>query len=287
MKDTFPTELGSHPDFPESTVAFDSDLGFYHTTPYPTEAALEKFYTKEYRDIRQESPDESYVAFMRHRALVQSSFILEASGKNHFESVLDIGCGCGELLNALQPHSKQLHGFETDHVMASHAITNRSANSIDIRNEHYSSQQHPLECDLITMSHVLEHIPEPAKFLQSLREESLAANGLMFIEVPNDPLYWLQSQIDREQKGLGHLNYFTPDSLASTLNRAGFKTLDIRLCGITLQQHIRRLDRGKVGRFSARVKQRLFPMAGKLPDYTCRREGEDGIYLQALAVASH
>jgi 2-polyprenyl-3-methyl-5-hydroxy-6-metoxy-1,4-benzoquinol methylase len=286
MKLPIQNDLGSHPDFPDSRVALDGDLGFYRTIPYPSEELLERFYTQEYRSIRQESPDENYLKFMRHRAIEQTKYIIETSARQSFQGVMDIGCGCGELLNALQPYSQRLNGFETDRVMSAHATTHRRSPSIEIHNEHYSTLDRPLECDLITMSHVLEHIPEPVEFLKDLRECTLTTDGLMFIEVPNDPLYWLKRQIARKQRGLGHLNYFTPESLASTLSAAGFKTLDTRMCGITLHQHIRRLERGRLGRLSTRVMERLFPTAGKLPDYTLSAPDEDGIYLQTLAIAS-
>ena len=284
MKNTFPSELGSHPDFPESTVAFDSDLGFYHTTPYPTEAALEKFYTQEYREIRQESPDGAYLKFMRHRAMEQSRFIMEASSRRNFDSVMDIGCGCGELLNALQPHSKQLHGFETDRVMAAHAIANRSANSIDIRNEHYSPAKHSLECDLITMSHVLEHIPEPVEFLSMLGRKTLASGGFLFLEVPNEPDFWVDAQVRRGTRGLGHLNYFTRSSLEDLLKKAGFVNPISRECAKSVREHMSTTQPPEsLWQRASRRLRRIIPARPSLPDYKAEGGSEPRIYLQVIA----
>lgn len=277
--------LGPHPDFPDSNVAFDSDLGFYRTFPYPSDESLKRYYTQEYRNIRQESPDENYLRFMRYRALEQTKFILNASSRHHFKSVIDIGCGCGELLNALQPHAAELHGFETDTVMAGHASAHCLCPSVKIHNEHYSPAKHLISSDLITMSHVLEHIPNPVEFLTNLRTNSLTLGGIMFLEVPNEPLYWLKMQMARKQRGLGHLNYFTPASLSTTLSAAGLKVLDIRCFGITLHEHIHIISRSRLARRLASVLARMTPNTGDVPNYTQRLPGEDGIYLQALAVS--
>jgi 2-polyprenyl-3-methyl-5-hydroxy-6-metoxy-1,4-benzoquinol methylase len=277
-------QFGSHPDFPDSFVAFDPDLGLYRTIPYPTEAALAKFYTQEYREIRQESPDEAYLKFMRHRAMEQSRFIMEASSRRNFDSVMDIGCGCGELLNALQPHSSRLIGFETDTVMAAHAIANRSANSIDIRNEHYSPAKHSLECDLITMSHVLEHIPEPVEFLSMLGRETLKTGGFLFLEVPNEPNFWVDEQVRRGTKGLGHLNYFTRSSLEDLLKKAGFVNPISRECGKSVRKHMLNTQPpGSLWQRALRRLRRIIPKHPSLPDYKPEGGSEPRIYLQVIA----
>ena len=184
-------DLGSHPDFPNSRVIHDTAVGFYRTHPYPSEDDLSAFYTREYRSIRQESPTPAYIAFMRHRAEEQSRFILKNSPKSCFSSFIDIGCGCGELLNAMHEHADQCTGFETDVIMAGHATENRPSDKVHIRNEHFTCKAAGITSDLLAMSHVFEHIPEPGDFLMELRRTTLVSGGLLFLEVPNDPCYWV------------------------------------------------------------------------------------------------
>lgn len=283
---TPPTQeiLGSHPDFPGSHVAFDHDLGFYRTFPYPSEESLEHFYTQEYRHIRQENPDENYLRFMRHRAREQTNFILNASSCLHFESVIDIGCGCGELLNALHTHATVLHGFETDTLMASYAKAHLLGNSIKIQNEHFSPKQHLVKCDLITMSHVLEHIPTPISFLERLRTHSMERGGALFVEVPNEPTVWIEKQIEWRLRGLGHLNYFTSESLKSTLMRAGFKRIQFASSGIPVSTLMAsRRPRNRLIRKYQQIRQQLFPSEAPLPDYESQGGNAERIYLLALA----
>ena len=101
MPPQIPTNLGTHADFPQSQVKFDSSLGFFRTFPYPDESQLADFYTEEYREIRQEKPDENYVAFMRHRAFAQRDFILQHAPGRRFRRVMDIGCGVGRFVQPM------------------------------------------------------------------------------------------------------------------------------------------------------------------------------------------
>lgn len=277
-------DLGPHPDFPECNVSFDETAGFYRTFPYPSEAALERFYTKEYREIREEKPDESYIHFMRHRAKAQTDFILRATGQRHFGTVIDIGCGCGELLNALAPHADQLYGFETDSVMAQYAIANRRHSGVSITNAHFIPDRHKINSDLIVMSHVLEHIPNPGDFLSHLRRTSLNTGAHLFIEVPNEADIWVRHQIKWSRRGLGHINYFTPQSLKQLFASSGFSDITVRECGKLLSQHITscRPAKNRLHRITRRIKK-YFEVTTQTPDYISQGGESERIYLQLIA----
>lgn len=285
MSEPSSTDLGTHPDFPNSRVIHDPDMGFYRTEPYPSEQELGDFYTREYRAIRQESPTPAYVSFMKSRAEEQSRFILKNSASRRFTSVIDVGCGCGELLNAMRDHADRCTGFETDMIMARHAAQNSPSDKIQVRNEHFTGKTAGLSCDLLSMSHVFEHIPSPGDFLAELRKTTIIPGGLLFLEVPNDPLYSIENQLARHYRGLGHLNYFTPVSLAATISGAGFEVIEIRTCGMTIKQHIRATNPGRLTRLLKKCRARLFGPKTILPNYKESKPGEDGIYLQALAIS--
>lgn len=72
--------------------------------------------------------------------------------------------------------------------------------------------------DLVSMFHVLEHLPEPVSALRSIGEK-LKADGLLYIEVPNalrlcSPHYMFFR---------AHTLYFTGQTLRHLLEIAGFK----------------------------------------------------------------
>ena len=76
--------------------------------------------------------------------------------------------------------------------------------------------------DLILLSHVLEHLPQPVQALRSVRER-LADRGLLYVEVPN---YYGHPSLD-----FAHNFCFTPLSLRNTLGAAGLRVVELELTG--------------------------------------------------------
>jgi 2-polyprenyl-3-methyl-5-hydroxy-6-metoxy-1,4-benzoquinol methylase len=77
--------------------------------------------------------------------------------------------------------------------------------------------------DLITMSHVLEHLGDPVGYLSELRERWLLPNGHMILEVPN-----LYGHFALE---ISHLTAFAPATMRETLRRAGFESTRLSIHG--------------------------------------------------------
>jgi 2-polyprenyl-3-methyl-5-hydroxy-6-metoxy-1,4-benzoquinol methylase len=69
--------------------------------------------------------------------------------------------------------------------------------------------------DLVSMMHVLEHLPDPVATLQQIRENLLDPEGVLLIEVPN---FYVHDSYE-----LAHLTCFTPNTLEQTLNQAGYR----------------------------------------------------------------
>jgi 2-polyprenyl-3-methyl-5-hydroxy-6-metoxy-1,4-benzoquinol methylase len=95
--------------------------------------------------------------------------------------LLDFGCGAGGFLLKAQELTATAHGVEPETRLSnhyqSHKLTNfQNLSKIpnDIRGKY----------DIITMFHVLEHIPDPRAILGEL-SEMLADDGQIIVEVPN------------------------------------------------------------------------------------------------------
>jgi len=77
--------------------------------------------------------------------------------------------------------------------------------------------------DLITMAHVVEHLPDPVNYLQVVREEWLSPGGTLLVEVPN--LYGHRSV------EIPHLFCFSAGTLRYALARAGYEVFRIQRHG--------------------------------------------------------
>ncbi len=230
--------LGEHPDFMGHQVLYSTKDHFGWVEPKLSNDELQEFYTNKYRKTRNESPSAKYVSLMRGRAMVQKQFIYSVTKASCFLSMLDIGCGAGLLLEAFSDNSQSLVGYETDKVMAEYASSHLGAKAI-VKCAHFDPGIIPVNrFDMISMSHVLEHIPDPSKFLNQLRCW-LKPGGHIFLEVPNDPLDCVRWQVEKSIKGLAHISFFTPTSLRIHAENAGLDALKISTYGADIYSYWR------------------------------------------------
>jgi len=83
--------------------------------------------------------------------------------------------------------------------------------------------------DLVSMMHVLEHIPDPVKYLAQIRENYLKPAGWLLLEAPN--LY------AHDSFETAHLFSFSAHTLVQTVSKAGFNILAIRKHGLPRSQN--------------------------------------------------
>lgn len=138
-------------------------------------------------------------------------FELAAEGR-----MLDLGCGSGAMLRAFSRFAPgwRLAGSEL-------SDTTRSAvESIERVEALYvgEPEQIPGSFDILTMSHLLEHIPRPKEYLARLLDK-LNPGGLLVIEVPN----YLQNPFDLLVAD--HSTHFTIRTAAEVIRRAGYRVM--------------------------------------------------------------
>ncbi|MEM7620841.1 MAG: class I SAM-dependent methyltransferase [Pseudomonadota bacterium] len=134
----------------------------------------------------------------------------------HPPSWLDVGCGRGDLLRALSKHDNAWHLFGTDlgdkykaTVEEIEGVQTYFADGVDALQDCF---------DVISMSHVLEHISQPVSFLEKLHSH-LNNNGHLLIAVPN----WHQNPFDLLIAD--HYIHFTLDALSRLVESVGFKII--------------------------------------------------------------
>ena len=137
---------------------------------------------------------------------------------------LDIGCNTGLLLDALHELGYRTEGIERSPAAADAIAAGHRIHRADIE----GASDLGVRFDLITMTHVLEHLRRPVAALKWVRRH-LAPGGLAVVEVPNF------DDLARERWGLAyrplelgdHLSFFDRKTLGCALERAELTTLEL------------------------------------------------------------
>lgn len=106
---------------------------------------------------------------------------------DHFKknkgSLLDFGSGKGKFASLAKKNGWQVKCVETAEARADYAT---KIYGLDVDTRYYSGGKlFADEFDVITLFHVLEHLPDPQNLLDELISHNLAKDGLVIIEVPN------------------------------------------------------------------------------------------------------
>lgn len=137
------------------------------------------------------------------------------------ERLLDIGCGSGELLGRLNARGWRGEGLDFDES-AVRVARNRGLNVYygTLESRAYSDESF----DVIVMSHVIEHMPEPLPLLQECYR-IMRPNGHLILVTPNKES-WTHKIFKRDWRGLEpprHLCVFAPHTLRTCVRKAGFE----------------------------------------------------------------
>ena len=195
--------------------------GLVFQSPRMTGAERSAFYSAEYRQLYQggEEPDAKDLAVQEGRAEALLAF---CQGRlPGVECYVDIGCSAGLLLEAFKrAYDCQVVGVEPGEAYREFARQS-GLNVVATLDELNSSD--PARFDLISLVHVLEHLPDPLNYLVNLRESLLEPDGWLLVEAPN--LY------AHDSFEVAHLVSFSAHTLRGTLNKAGFEVIALEAHG--------------------------------------------------------
>lgn len=195
--------------------------GFVFQSPRMSAAETDAFYAREYRQLYQGSagPNPKDLAVQAARADELVRFTLP--NVSRVQRYLDIGSSAGLLLKAFQQATGcQVVGIEPGEAYRGYAVSNgfRVFPSLE-----QMEQAGEARFDLVSLAHVLEHLPDPLAYLAHLREAVLQTDGWLLMEVPN--LYM------HDSFEVAHLDAFSAHTLKETLSKAGFRLVRIRKHG--------------------------------------------------------
>jgi 2-polyprenyl-3-methyl-5-hydroxy-6-metoxy-1,4-benzoquinol methylase len=139
--------------------------------------------------------------------------------------LLEIGCGTGSMLKIMQDLGWDVEGIDFDPV----AVENCRRKFLDVRLGMLEDQHFPANSfDAITMSHLIEHVPDPEALLQQCFR-LLKPNGYLSVVTPHSEALghrlfgpsWFCLDPPR------HLNLFAVNSLKRVAERAGFRRVKV------------------------------------------------------------
>ncbi|MGE5223093.1 MAG: class I SAM-dependent methyltransferase [Omnitrophica WOR_2 bacterium] len=195
--------------------------GMVFQFPYQPEAELQQFYAAEYRKLYQgdEGPSAGDLAVQQARAEALLHFV-EPEIKT-LTRHLDIGCSSGALLKRFKAaYGCQPAGVEPGDAYRDYARAHQLRVYATLEELRAAGSE---RFDLISMAHVLEHIPAPVEYLASLRQNFLDGNAYLLLEVPN---LYIHDSFE-----VAHLASFSPHTLKETVKKAGFSVLAIQVHG--------------------------------------------------------
>ncbi len=259
-----------------------NNCGLVYQSPRMTDIELTNFYRNEYRQVYQgrRGPTNKDLSVQKARAEALVD-ILRDFGVDKIDRFFDIGSSAGLLLEEIrEKFNSQVIGIEPGEAYRHYAVE-RGLKVYE--NLERASENGEPAFDLISMIHVLEHLPDPVGYLQQLRENFLTPDGRILVEVPN--LY------AHDCFEIAHLISFSQHTLDQMVRKAGFTMLFIQPHGrprssliplyltllakpsesnmdensIEIERWIK--SKRRLGMAHRRIIERLFPKQAWLPEY--------------------
>ncbi len=214
-----------------SSESFDviecSTCHFLMTSPRPDSDQLGRYYESSdyisHSDTNAGLINKLY-RFVRNYTLNQKVNLVQKLNKNPF--ILDIGSGAGYFMSQCKSARFKCVGIEPDEKTREQSIQKFN---IEVYPEDHLNKIEKESVDIITLWHVLEHVPELQKRIQQI-ETCLKPNGYLIIAVPNAQSYdakyyqsfWAGYDVPR------HLWHFTPQTINKLLSAHPFNLFETR-----------------------------------------------------------
>jgi 2-polyprenyl-3-methyl-5-hydroxy-6-metoxy-1,4-benzoquinol methylase len=212
-------------------VKFDQKYGYYHLFPIPSKQEVKEYYAQEFydgnydkqiNDSSREVQDEEEEFINMQFSDIIDIIEKEAPGKR----IIDIGCGYGNFLKYAKDKGYQVAGCDP----APEAVEYAKQNGIEaFRADIEEIKEVEKKYDVAVMLNVLEHLREPYRILEDIKNNLLNDKGILVIRTPNE-FNNLQTIANKEYDlkswwvaAPQHISYFTVDHLVNLINNSGYE----------------------------------------------------------------
>ena len=191
-------------------LLYNKEYDLLKTHPFPDLSLLSKYYESEdyisHTDGKRTFFEKIY-HFVKKRAIKNKVKLINSYHKNK-GALLDLGCGTGDFLVEAQNQGWKATGYEPNEAAKKLTISKNVSTIDDLVSLSANS------FDVITLWHVLEHVPNLEEYIKNLKK-LLKPSGTLIVAVPNyksyDAIYykrnWAAYDVPR------HLWHFSKKSI--------------------------------------------------------------------------
>lgn len=213
--------------------------GLAWVAPLPSPAALTAYYERDYRaagrygaaaTCLQDFPLDNAFFDARGRSIAE---LAARYAPTETSRILDVGAGFGHLLHALGERFPS--ALRTAIELSSACRPHLESLSIRVLAEpaERALEREQWTFDLVTLSHVLEHLRDPLGTLAAIRRH-LSPEGILYAEVPHIPPGSLTKYPDHllvPRHDEPHLTFFHAGALRALLEQSGYRVLFLDTAG--------------------------------------------------------
>ena len=212
----------------EFELVYNSDFGFLETIPQPSLEKLPEYYKSEdyisHTDSKRNLFEKVY--HLVKKVSLKSKLKLINSFASKEKTLLDVGCGTGDFLQVAKENNWCISGIEPNEE-ARVIANNKTSNSVFEIEELLKFEANKF--DVITLWHVLEHLPNLDKHI-AVFKKILKPNGALIIAVPNYKSYdaehykqyWAAFDAPR------HLWHFSKESISKLVSKESMRVIKIK-----------------------------------------------------------
>lgn len=138
--------------------------------------------------------------------------------------IVEIGCGSAHFLGLMsQLGDNRGLGFDPSHEPEH--LDELATGRVEVRRRLFDEASAAAGASLVCARHLLEHIAEPRKLLETLRRSLVDPSVVLYFEVPNALL--ILERLSIWDLMYEHCGYFTSGSLERIFGATGFETIEV------------------------------------------------------------